>query len=309
MQRLAILCPGQGSQHPQMFDLASTDSRVHKLLQQWPLGKICGMPLPMVLAEHDLLFANRIAQPLIVAAELAIWEAIKHHIPAPALVAGYSIGEVASYGIAGALSAQQVIELAASRALYMDACLEAPTQQALMAISGLRSAATHDLLAQHGLSIAIENGADNLIVGGWLHSLQAAEPMLMQMGGHLSMIPVEIAAHTRLMLHAVAPFKEQLEHCSFLPFDSPVMAGISAELVAGKKQAVALLPRQIAEKICWAQCMDACAEAGITVALELGPGAALSRMLRTRHPAIETRSVADFRTLAGVLKWLERYLQ
>lgn len=309
MQRLAILCPGQGSQHPQMFDLARTDSRVDKLLQQWPLEAVCCMPLQTVLAEHDLLFANRMAQPLIVAAEMAIWEAIRHHIPAPALVAGYSIGEVASYGIAGALSAQQVIELAAARARYMDACMEAPTQQSLMAISGLRGAAIHHLLTQHDLAIAIENGEDNLIVGGWLHSLQTVEPMLTQMGGHLTMISVEIAAHTRLMLNAVAPFKKQLERCSFLPFDSPVIAGISAELISGKEQAITLLPRQIAEKICWAQCMDACAEAGITVALELGPGGALSRMLRTRHPTIESRSIADFRSLAGVLKWLERSLQ
>jgi [acyl-carrier-protein] S-malonyltransferase len=52
--------------------------------------------------------------------------------------------------------------------------------------------------------------------------------------------------------------------------------------------------------------MDAAAEAGITVALELGPGAALSRMLRKRHPDIAARSVADFRTLDGIRRWLER---
>lgn len=309
MQRLAILCPGQGSQHPQMFDLARTDSRVQKLLQHWSLETICGMPLPTILAEHDLLFANRLAQPLIVAAELAVWEAIKYSIPAPALIAGYSIGEVTSYGVAGALPAEQVIELAAARARYMDACLGSSTQQSLMAVSGLHGAVIHDLLARHGLSISIENGEDSLIVGGWLPALQAVDPILTRMGGHLTMIAVEIAAHTPLMLHAVTPFREHLNHCSFTHFNSPVLAGISAESVSDKEKAVTLLPRQIAEKICWAQCMDACAEAGITVALELGPGGALSRMLRARHPAIESRSVSDFRTLAGVLKWLERYLQ
>jgi [acyl-carrier-protein] S-malonyltransferase len=52
--------------------------------------------------------------------------------------------------------------------------------------------------------------------------------------------------------------------------------------------------------------MDACAEAGITVALELGPGAALSRMLQARHPGIACRSVADFRSLEGIRGWLRR---
>ena len=45
---------------------------------------------------------------------------------------------------------------------------------------------------------------------------------------------------------------------------------------------------------------------GVTIALELGPGAALSRMLRGRHPQIACRSVAEFRSIDGVLKWLER---
>jgi [acyl-carrier-protein] S-malonyltransferase len=54
--------------------------------------------------------------------------------------------------------------------------------------------------------------------------------------------------------------------------------------------------------------MDACVERGVTVALELGPGAALSRMLRERHPQLQCRSLADFRSLAGALAWLRRQL-
>jgi hypothetical protein len=51
--------------------------------------------------------------------------------------------------------------------------------------------------------------------------------------------------------------------------------------------------------------MDAAAEAGITVALELGPGAALAHAAKPPSH-INTRSVADFRTLDGIHKWLER---
>jgi [acyl-carrier-protein] S-malonyltransferase len=68
------------------------------------------------------------------------------------------------------------------------------------------------------------------------------------------------------------------------------------------------LSRQIAEPIRWKDCMDACAEAGATVALELGPGAALSRMLQARHPGIACRAVSEFRSLGGVRAWLERQL-
>lgn len=306
MQRLAILCPGQGAQHAQMFDLARTDPRVENLLARWPLEAACGMPLPTILPDPALLFSNRIAQPLIVAAALAVWEAIKHCAPAPALVAGYSIGELSAYGIAGALSAEQLIALAATRARWMDDCTVPSARQSLLAVSGLTAAAVQGLLEQHHLSIAIENGADSLIVGGGCNDLRAAEPGLLQMGAQLTAIAVEVASHTALMQDAVAPFSAALQQSAFMDFKCPVMAGITAALVSKKEHAVTLLSRQIAEKIRWDQCMDTCAEAGVTVALELGPGGALSRILRTRHPEIECRSVSDFRTLAGITKWLER---
>jgi len=69
------------------------------------------------------------------------------------------------------------------------------------------------------------------------------------------------------------------------------------------------LPRQIAEPILWRECMDACLEAGVTVALELGPGAALARMLQARHPHIACRSVSEFRSLDGIHSWLGRQFE
>jgi [acyl-carrier-protein] S-malonyltransferase len=54
--------------------------------------------------------------------------------------------------------------------------------------------------------------------------------------------------------------------------------------------------------------MDTAAEAGITVALELGPGSALSRMLEARHPGIACRSAAEFRTVDGIAAWVGRQL-
>jgi [acyl-carrier-protein] S-malonyltransferase len=52
--------------------------------------------------------------------------------------------------------------------------------------------------------------------------------------------------------------------------------------------------------------MDAAVESGVTVALELGPGASLSRMLRTRHPDLPCRSVSEFRSIEGIVAWVER---
>jgi [acyl-carrier-protein] S-malonyltransferase len=104
----------------------------------------------------------------------------------------------------------------------------------------------------------------------------------------------------------VAPFAQALAAASFHEPACPVLSGIGADAVTSKARAVETLSRQLSETIVWSDCMDAAAEAGITVALELGPGAALARMLQARHPQIACRSVADFRSLDGIVAWVAR---
>ncbi len=303
--RLALLCPGQGGQHRRMFDLARSHKRAGELLEQWPLEEKLGMPLDAALSDDALLFSNQMAQPLIVASTLAAWEAVKDRIPSPALVAGYSIGEVAAHGVAGALLAQDAIGLAAARASSMTACMQQSPAQALVAISGVDLRSVVAVLQPHAFHIAIENSEDSVIAGGLLESLLEVEKGVLQAGGRIKALPVEIASHTPYMKTAAAAFGKELLQARFAPYRIPVIAGISASPVQNSAQAMSVLSRQISETIRWMDCMDACAEAGITVALELGPGSALSRMLHARHPLIECRSVDDFRTLAGIEKWLE----
>ena len=295
--RLLLLCPGQGDQHPGMFDLARTSPAASALLDRL---------LPDATPGNDDIYANRRAQPLIVAAALSMWEAIRDIAPQPALVAGYSIGELAAYGVAGALTPDACLALATRRAQLMDDSLAEHPGQALVSITGLTLQAAAALAARHRYQISIETGEDSCITGGPAVDAQALEQAATAAGGRSRRLPVEVASHTHYMESAVAPFAEALRLADFGPVTAPVLAGISATAVSDKEQAVDQLSRQLAEKIRWLSCMDAAAEAGITYALELGPGNALTRMLQSRHPHINSRSVADFRTLDGITKWLTR---
>lgn len=302
--RLLILCPGQGGQHPAMYELARSDARAAALLDS------------LALPTDGDIFSNQRAQPAIVAAGLAMWEALRAHCPVPALVAGYSIGELTAYGVAGALDTSQALVLARRRAELMDACVR--DLQAMVAINGLSARALAPMLTPHGFELAIETGEDSVIAGG----PAAAAPALMQAvanaGGRTQHLPVAVASHTSAMADAVAPFAQALRGAEWQAGKAPVLGGIDAAPVrvpralagdeVGKKadDAIAHLSRQLAEPIRWMDCMDAMSEQGITAALELGPGGALSRMLSARHAHIECRSTADFRSLDGIKRWLER---
>lgn len=306
--RFVLLCPGQGGQHPGMFDLARTDRQAGMLVDQWLSGAQLGTPLDTILANDALLFSNQLAQPLIVAATLATWEAIKDEVSTPVLVAGYSIGEVSAYGVAGALAAADAVVVASSRARFMDACAKAMPSQALIAVSGLTAHVASELLRPYDFHVAIETSEDSVIVGGPAALLDKVTEKIAASGGRTNILPVEVASHTPFMRQAVVRFAEELRCHRFIDPLVPVLSGISAEMINRSEKAIRHLSRQIAETIVWKDCMDACVEAGVTVALELGPGAALSRMLRARHPHIECRSVADFRTLDGIRKWLVRHV-
>lgn len=297
--RLLLLCPGQGDQHADMFNLARTSPAASALADRLPTS----MP-----AVGDI-FANRIAQPLIVAATLCMWEAVREFAPPPALVAGYSIGELSAHGVAGAIAPEQAVALATQRALLMDDCQRAAPGQALLTITGLPLTSASKLAALHGYSVSIETGEDTCIVGGPAAQADQLQQAIEAAGARSKRLPVEVASHTFYMQSAVAPFAEALRAATLQPMQAPVLAGIDAAPVSDKARAVETLSRQLAEKIRWLACMDAAAEAGITIALELGPGASLSRMLQNRHPQINTRSVADFRTLDGIRKWLDRAVE
>ncbi len=305
--RLVILCPGQGAQHPAMFDMARGDPDAGRLLDAWFDDPVLGAPLHAAL-EGQAGFTNRVAQPSIVAATLAMWTALGSLPAPPALVAGYSIGELSACGVAGALDPTDAVKLAIERARLMDACLADGPRQGMVALSGLPADVLDTLLQRFGFYPAIVTGEDSLVSGGPAAEREQLADAATAAGGKATVLPVEVASHTPMLRGAVAPFAAVLAAQRWSGFAFPVLSGISAEPVDSASCAMADLPRQIAQRILWRDCMDACVEAGATVALELGPGAALSRMLQARHPRIACRSVSEFRSLDGIRSWLGRQL-
>lgn len=298
-KRYAIFCTGQGAQYAAMFGL--TEHEPVQVLPDWS-----DQQFHKILADPAALFANRHAQPLIIAVGLTRWQALRQQLPTPALVAGYSVGELTAYGIAGALDNATVIALAAQRAAAMDRCVQIDHPQAMLAVGGLMPAQALPVLQAHGLSIAIQNDSDRLVVGGLADDCTRVEPALVALGAVCQRLPVAVASHTPLMRNAAVEFAGVLDQCNWRPMIAPVLAGIDAQKIRTAPQASAALQAQLTETIHWQDCMDTCVENGVEVVLELGPGNALSRMMTARHPTITCRSVDEFRRLGAVSDWLLR---
>ncbi len=300
-KRYAIFCPGQGAQHADMFAL--TEHEPLQVMPNWPVKR-----RHAILADPIALFINHHAQPLITAVGLTRWQTLRRRLPLPSLIAGYSVGELTAYGVAGALDSATVIALAEMRAAVMDHCVEAGKPQAMLALSGLTVVQVLPTLQQHGLAIAIQNDRDRLVVGGLADDCVRVEPSLLALGATCQRLPVAVASHTPLMKNAAIAFAAALDQSVWSPMHTPVLAGVDAQKIRTTAQAIAALRVQLTETIHWQDCMDACVENGIDAILELGPGNALSRMMTARHRAVACRSLDEFRSVSAAGDWLMRQL-
>ncbi len=304
--RLAILCPGQGSQSAAMFDLLAGDAAASSRVEGWLRGAdgpVAQTPLPELLAHPTAMFDNRSAQPLVVAATLMAWTMLADRLPRPSLVAGFSVGEISAYAVAGVLPLDRAVSIAAQRAAIMSAAAANHGEQGMAAISGIAARAALDLVTQAGCEAAIDTpGA--LIAGGLRAHLDRLAALAPQAGASYKPLPISVGSHTSLLAAAVDPVRALLLADAGAPA-LPLLAGVSGSTIRNGADAAELLARQTANTIQWTDCLDAIAEARIDVALELGPGSALSRMLRERHPHIACRSVADFRSVKGIVAWVE----
>jgi [acyl-carrier-protein] S-malonyltransferase len=299
---LGILCPGQGGQTPDMLNILAGAPGAAAVLDT--AAGILGVDLRRLVAEPGAdLHRNAVAQPLLCATQLATFAALRPDLPPVRAFAGYSVGELAAYGCAGAVNAADLVGLAVKRARAMDeAC---PRPQGLLAVRGLDRSTVDALCAAHGADVAIANDVDRFVVGGDRHSLAAVEAAAVSLGAGVTPLSVSVASHTRLMTPAVERFADDLAGSPLRAPLTPVLAGIDGAPVRRRDHAIKALSAQLARTVEWAACVDAMVEMGCSVLLELGPGAALSRMIRDRHPTVGVRAVADFRTLSGVAKWAE----
>ncbi|AYG69290.1 MULTISPECIES: acyltransferase domain-containing protein [unclassified Rhizobium] len=301
---LALLCSGQGHQNREMFGLLATEPDAQPVFEA----------ATAVLGTHAMdfcrtasetaLHANREGQILCVTRALAIAGVLfPAGAPSETMVAGYSVGEMAAWGVAGVWSPKDTLKLVDQRARAMDAV--AGPDDGLGYVRGLPQAAVEQLAGRYGCAIAIVNPDLLFIVGGDRRSIDALCVAALEEGAaRAAPMAVHVASHTPRLVGAVAPFERALASVVMSRPALRLMTASGATLVGDPHRAQKGLARQIAERIDWAGVIEALGERGVTAILELGPGRALAEIAAVALPAVSVRAIDDFHSLAGVRPWL-----
>ena len=304
---LTLLCPGQGTQHSGMFRLTGVLPAAEPIFAAASI--LLGTdPREWVQeASPDMLRRNRPAQILCVTQALAACKLIEPALPERFVTVGYSVGQVSAWGIAGLLSPDPLLALAARRAELMD--LAGGEHDGLVSVRGLARDQVEALARQKDLEIAIVNPGDAFILGGRADSVEAFRQMALEAGAQRSTIlAFSVASHTSRLAAAVPALREAaLAANPQQPNSNAILLdGLEGATLFTCEQAIEALSRQIAETVHWDACLAAAVERGATAFLELGPGRTLTDMAGAAHPDIPARSLEDFSSAEGLVSWLER---
>ena len=222
------------------------------------------------------------------------------------MIAGYSVGELAAWGVAGLLDHKGVLDLAVQRAAAMDKATTEPS--GLVAIHGLRRDALDSICKAHGAYVAIVNAEDQMLVGGTRKALDAVVHDAQAAGAErTTVLPVAVASHTPLLAEASRSFRQALDR-AHLPAEVPsgvrLLSGIDGDTVFDVRTGADKLARQIQQTVDWAACMQSCRAAGVAKVIELGPGHALAHMMHEFKPDSDVHSLSEFHSLPGCENWL-----
>jgi [acyl-carrier-protein] S-malonyltransferase len=259
------------------------------------------------LADATWAADNAHAQSLLTASSTAAWQCLEPLLPAPAVIAGYSVGELAAFCAAGVFDPATALQLARVRARAMSASV-AGLSTGLLAVQGLTSAVVAAACRQHGLTVAIQMAVDRVVLGGPEGALQAAEAALGEAGARCTRLAVSLASHTPWMAAAAREVASLLQA---VEFKSPRctlvcnLGGLALRQPADLQQALAA---QIDHTVRWSDCLDALAERGVRCVLEVGPGTTLSRLWAERGGSVPARSVDEFRSPTAVARWVHASL-
>ncbi|MGU3391504.1 acyltransferase domain-containing protein [Sphingomonas sp. M1A8_2b] len=301
---LALLCSGQGRQDRAMLDLFANEPAAARILTE--ASALLGQDILTLLqtASDADLHGNRTSQILCVARGLAANACLA--FAEPYLVAGYSVGEMTAWGVAGIWTPERTLRLTAVRAEAMDAVSGA--DDCLGFIRGLTREHVDALVARFDCALAIVNPAQLFIIGGNRNNVERCCVAAVDESAVAARpIAVRVASHTKRLSRAVAPFLDALEASEpQRPIPGRTLLGAADASIARGRGDFRGLAAQIDTTVDWASTLEALIERGADRILELGPGSALADMVRATYPRLDVRSVDDFRSWKGVAEWNRR---
>jgi [acyl-carrier-protein] S-malonyltransferase len=304
--KLAMVFPGQGSQSVGMLKAYDGLPEVDAVRAEALAALGEGFLKILDEGPADQLGLTVNTQPAMVTAAIAAfraWRALGG--PAPAVVAGHSLGEYSALVAAGALKFSDALPLVRFRAQSMQEAVP-EGQGAMAAILGLGDDAARAACAEAEQGEAVQavnfNAPGQVVIAGHKSAVARAIDACKARGAKRAMpLPVSAPFHSSLMQPAAERLGSYLQKVSFSVPIIPVLNNVDVRIEDDSNRIKDALVRQAASPVRWVEIVQAMAAQGVTHVVECGPGKVLAGLVKRIDPKVTGIAAADRASLEQAL--------
>lgn len=303
-QKIAYVFPGQGSQSVGMLaDLAAEHPQVQATFAE--ASEVLGYDLWDVV-QHDTagkLQQTEVTQPALLAASVAIFRCLAD-APAPAIMAGHSLGEYSALVCAGALNFADAIALVQLRGKAMQAAVPEGTG-AMAAVIGLADDKVAEACAAAAEGEVVApvnyNSPGQVVIAGTAAAVERAAAACKAAGAKRVLpLPVSVPSHCALMVPAAEALAEALDGIEVRLPQTPVLHNVNVAEATSPETLREALVAQLYSPVRWTETVQAMAAQGITHLYEVGPGKVLTGLTKRIDGELTAVAVHDVAGLASV---------
>lgn len=267
-------------------------------VEQW--SKASGLDLVRLgtTATAEEITDTSITQPLVVALTLLAYDELtkRGHLNAKTtVVAGHSVGEIAAYAIAGVISADDAVALAATRGAEMaKACALDPT--GMSAVLGGDEAEVLERLEALELIPANRNAVGQIVAAGRITALEklAEDPPAK---ARVRQLATAGAFHT----HFMAPAQEAYAAAAaaILPSEpvTTLLSNFDGTPVTSGADAMEKLVNQLTSPVRWDLCTEYFKTADVQAVVELPPSGALAGIAKREMRGVTNQALKSLEDL------------
>ncbi|NKF23135.1 ACP S-malonyltransferase [Solimonas marina] len=278
--KYVLLFPGQGSQSVGMLS-GHSDPLIAQTFQE--ASDALGWDLAGLVREGPAESLNQTArtQPALLAAGIAVWRLWQaQDLPAPAALAGHSLGEYTALVAAGALDFADALRLVELRGQLMQAAVPEGVG-GMAAVVGLDDAAVEAFCAEHPgegvLEPANYNAPGQVVVAGNVPALEWLEANGKARGARMIVrLPMSVPSHCSLLRGAADKLAERLATTTIHTPAIEVRHNLDATSRGDAAAIRDALHQQLFRPVRWSMTIAQLRDAGIAQAFECGPGKVLS---------------------------------
>lgn len=311
-QNLAFVFPGQGSQKVGMLvDFAGKNAVFNEVFTE--ASELLGYDLWSLIQQgpQEKLNMTEVTQPALLVSSIALWRLWQEkNGPAPAYVAGHSLGEWSALVCAGVVDFADAVNLVRLRGKYMQEAVPVGVG-AMAAIIGLEDEeveeACREASANGEVVAAVNyNSPGQLVIAGEKNAVEKAIVFCNEAKAKRAMpLPVSAPFHTSLMKPAAEKLANEIEKVQFRAPKIAVVHNVDAATENDPDKIKKIMIQQIYSAVRWVDCVKTLASSGVTSTVECGPGKVLSGLIRRIDNGIKlfaTESESSFNETFDIIK-------